>query len=308
MSDWTPPEEFDFAASRPGAGSGHRTVSLSGLRFRLEGLDEETDAFVARRFRRYLAAEDGEPTALRLAFRRADRGPYLEPDSGDGVIETYQMQHAVRDGALYYATGSTCGRVDLTTGTGTILVRPRVGRLVVSDPVFLATENLLRAALAWIVLLRGGFVLHAASVVRDGRCYLFYGNSGSGKSTIAAICGGQVISDDLTLMVPHEEGFAAIGSPFRGTYTACEDLTERYPVVGIFRLRKSAEVSVRPFTGPIAFADFVANLPYVVSEIDRHAGAWDRIRAAFKRLRSFELHFRRDDSFWPAIDALALTA
>jgi energy-coupling factor transporter ATP-binding protein EcfA2 len=175
-----------------------------------------------------------------------------------------------------------------------------------TDPVHLATENLLRAALAWTVLLRGGFMLHSASVVRNGRCYLFFGNSGAGKSTIAAICGGQVISDDLTMVLPAGGGFAAIGSPFRGTYTACDDLTERYPVVALFRLRKARDAAVRPFSGPVAFSEFLANLPFVVSEIEHHAGAWDMARSAFSRLRVFELDFRRDTSFWERIDALSL--
>ena len=305
MSVWQPPVSFDFDSSRTAAGTKRRSFSLSGLRVQLDGMDDEADGFVAKRFHRYLA-EPTETPDLQLTFRREPNAPYLETTGPSGVVENYRMEHAIRGEFLYYATGTSCARMHLSSGTGIVLVRDRRGDLVRTDPIHLTIENLLRACLAWVVLLRGGFMLHAASVVRGGRCYLFFGNSGSGKSTISAICGGQVISDDLTMMLPGKAGFEAIGSPFRGTYTACDDLTERYPVAGAFRLRKAPVPSVRPMPRGVAFADFVANLPFVVGEIDGHPAAWDLISSAFAKIPVFELHFRKDDSFWNVIDALKL--
>ncbi|HEV8202355.1 MAG TPA: hypothetical protein VGS03_20275 [Candidatus Polarisedimenticolia bacterium] len=308
MTSWNPPVGFDFETARPASGDGTRSISLSGFQVSLAGLDAETEAFVAKRFRRYLSSDLIPPVPLSLAFRSEPDAPYLDSPDPNGPAENYRMEHAVRDGRLYYATGTTCACVDIGSGVGIVLTRERAGALARTDPVHLATENLLRACLAWVVLLRGGFVLHAASVVRNGGCYLFFGNSGAGKSTIASICGGQVISDDLTLNLPQGPGFAAIGSPFRGTYTACEDLTDRYPVVGAFRLRKDTVPSVRPIDRARGFADFVANLPFVVGELGHHPQAWSLIATVFAKLSLFELRFRKDDSFWHEIDALHLTS
>jgi hypothetical protein len=51
-----------------------------------------------------------------------------------------------------------------------------------------------------LVMLRGGLVLHASSVLLDSQLVVFVGNSGQGKSTLAAhLCasGGQLFSDDV---------------------------------------------------------------------------------------------------------------
>src|SRR5207245_7050772 len=87
------------------------------------------------------------------------------------------------------------------------------------DPAGRALENFLRSAVAWIALDQGGFLLHGAGVVRSDRCFLFYGPSGAGKSTLAAVSTeGQVISDDLTLVLRRRDALVAAGGPFRGTY------------------------------------------------------------------------------------------
>ena len=301
MTSWNPPEEHPFDRAREPAGRAVRHISLSGLTIRLDGLDDEADAFVVRRFRRYLEDRAAADPVLHLGFARDDGAPFIQPDGRAGVIPEYLMRHAVRGGRLFHASASVCACLDLASGRGRALVRPREGVIRRQDPVHLAIENLLRSCMAWTVLLRGGFMLHAASVVRDGRCYLFFGNSGSGKSTLAALSGGQVISDDLTMVLPAKDGFAAIGSPFRQTHTACDDLTGRYPVVALYRLVKDTQVALERREPAAMFPQFLANLPFVVGEIGNHPDAWALARGAFARVRCYALHFRKDPSFWDAV-------
>ncbi len=302
MTDWDPDVDYPFDRDRPAAGPGRRTISLSGLSVRLEGLESDADAFVARRFARYLVGESSANVDLLLRFGRDDGAPFLDPHSSRERSREYLMRHAVCGDHLFHASGTLCARLDLATGVGRVLVRPRRGVLEFEDPVPMAIENLLRSCLAWIVLTKGGFMLHAASAVREGRAYLFFGNSGSGKSTLAAICGEPVISDDLTMVLPSLEGYEAIGSPFRGTYTACDDLTQRYPVVALYRLVKDDRVSLETRPRSAAFADFIANLPFVVGELAHRPEGWSQIESAFDRLRVYYLHFRKDPSFWAVIE------
>ena len=59
--------------------------------------------------------------------------------------------------------------------------------------------------LAW----RGHVPLHGSAVAFDGRAILIAGKSGAGKSTLAHAlveCGGQLVSDDLSVLMPLESG------------------------------------------------------------------------------------------------------
>jgi hypothetical protein len=84
----------------------------------------------------------------------------------------------------------------------------RDGRRIVIDPMPGADERALRLGivgpLLGVVLTQlGRFVLHASSVVIDGRAVAFSGPSGRGKSTLAtalARAGHPLVADDITVI------------------------------------------------------------------------------------------------------------
>jgi len=86
--------------------------------------------------------------------------------------------------------------------------RVRGGREIVVDPASGADERALRLGivgplLGVILTQRGQFVLHASSVVVDGRAVAFAGPSGRGKSTLAtalARAGHPLVADDITVI------------------------------------------------------------------------------------------------------------
>jgi hypothetical protein len=171
------------------------------------------------------------------------------------------------------------------------------------DPAPRALENFLRCATAWLAYQSGGFLLHGASIVRSGRCYVFYGPSGAGKSTLAAMSRqGRVLSDDLTPILPGADGLEAIGSPFRGTYRIGEPVVGRFPIAGFYRLRKDARTEVKRGDA-FCFADLLGNLPWVVDQLPKFPQLADQVHAATRSARFFYLHFRKDEDFWPAVDA-----
>ena len=86
--------------------------------------------------------------------------------------------------------------------------RVRGGREIVVDPMSGADDRALRLGivgplLGVILTQRGQFVLHASSVVVDGRAVAFAGPSGRGKSTLAtamARVGHPLVADDITVI------------------------------------------------------------------------------------------------------------
>jgi hypothetical protein len=168
-----------------------------------------------------------------------------------------------------------------------------------------AVENFVRAAVAWQAAGRGGALVHAASAVRDGKSFLFYGESGAGKSTLAACSRrGTIVSDDLTLVLPeHGAGLGVIGSPFRGTYEGGEPVVGRFPLAAGFRLVQAPRAEVRPIPRVRALSELVGNLPFVAESFSARPDLFAAVERAFAAVPLAHLAFRKDDSFWDAIDA-----
>jgi hypothetical protein len=104
-----------------------------------------------------------------------------------------------------------------------LLRLPGIGRFLATDGLTLdmdpapgtdradALPFLLGTGFGALLMQRGGFVLHAAAVAEDGRAYAFCGNSGIGKSTLAAaLCsaGCVFVNDDVCAI-----GVDATGRP-----------------------------------------------------------------------------------------------
>jgi len=144
--------------------------------------------------------------------------------------------------------------------------------------------------------------------VRHGKAYLFYGESGAGKSTLSDVNRrGIVVSDDLSLVLPRAAGgLDLVGSPFRGTYDAGEPVVGRFPLAAGFRIVKAGSAVVRPAPRVIAFGQLVGNLTFVAEAFRERPDLFASIEAAFAGVPLHHLHFRKDDSYWDAIDAAGL--
>ncbi len=123
---------------------------------------------------------------------RAAAGP--PPAAGDAV-QPVEWRPEAGCGVLR----NPCGRVLLSPGTEESTVELVAGAL--ERPACL--EPLVEAALGDALAAGGECFLHAAAVELRGRRLLLIGDTGSGKSTVAAAvaaCGGRVISDDSLIL------------------------------------------------------------------------------------------------------------
>jgi energy-coupling factor transporter ATP-binding protein EcfA2 len=176
------------------------------------------------------------------------------------------------------------------------------------EPALRALENWIRAAVAWRAAAHGGALVHAASAVRRGRAYLFYGESGAGKSTLSASTRrATIVSDDLSLVLPGEGGrLELVGSTFPGTHGGEAPVIGRFPVAAAFRLVKAAEAAIVPVPRVLAFAQLVGNLIFVAEASAVRPDILAAVERAFAKVPLGHLRFRKDDSFWDAIDAAGL--
>lgn len=93
-----------------------------------------------------------------------------------------------------------------------------------------------------VLSVHDAIAIHSSTIVADGRCVLFLGESGTGKSTHTRLWrenieGAKLLNDDSPIIRVTEEGVRVYGSPWSGK-TPCYK-NENYPVAALCRLAQA---------------------------------------------------------------------
>src|SRR5271167_4153542 len=125
--------------------------------------------------------------------------------ASDDDVRVYRN---IDDGDWIMERGDFCARWNPRTGRGNVRQN--------ANPYSL--DSVLRILHSLIVAERGGFLLHAASAICDGRAYLFSGVSGAGKTTMTQLAPPDVtlLTDEVSYLRPGVDGYSAFGTPFAG--------------------------------------------------------------------------------------------
>ena len=94
-------------------------------------------------------------------------------------------------------------------------------------------------------------MMHASSVLVDGKVMIFTGVSGAGKTTMARLWrsnGGTLLNDERSLIHPRQGSITAGASPWHGEDNEVNPGTG--PLAGIFFLKQASENALRPM--PVA--------------------------------------------------------
>jgi len=169
----------------------------------------------------------------------------------DGVLFTF---FSPVFGPLPYKTARVRGGADVDVRLNR---RYFSGRAV--DPLEYPLDELIV-----ITALSGGLGLeiHGCGVLdADGRGYLFAGQSGAGKSTVARLWleqpGATVLSDDRVIVRPDGAGFRIYGTPWHGEAPLASPAHAR--LAGVFLLRQDDHHGVRPLPRALAAARLFAS-------------------------------------------------
>ncbi len=166
-----------------------------------------------------------------------------------------------------------------------------------------ALDSLLRIQLSWTLLSHCGFLLHAATVIRNGKAYVFTGRSGAGKSTVASLSPtGSVLTDEISLMRREGNVWRAYGTPFWGEFRAAGSNTSA-PIAGIFRLLQAPESRATPLRPAEILRAILPNTLFFSREASANRQLLEILSQAAEEIPGYNLWFRKDAAFWEALPA-----
>jgi hypothetical protein len=197
-------------------------------------------------------------------------------------------------GVLYLHSPGCEGYIDASQKSGRL-------RLNTSRPRE-EIEYLLRMVCALLAFEAGGLLLHAAGVIHKGRAHVFFGYSGSGKSTVARLSSQDVvINDDLLLLMPAEDGWQVHATPFWNDYQSQPPASPE-ALAGLYRLVQDQEVFLEDISRAQAVAELVSSAPVVSADPSRSHTLLQRCQSILENAPSYRLHFLEDASFWQVIE------
>jgi len=132
-------------------------------------------------------------------------------------------------------------------------VRSRRG-WVRQSPNPYSIDSVLRIVHSLVLAEEGGFLVHAASGVRQGRAFVFAGISGAGKTTMARLAppDAAVLTDEISYIRRSKSGYRAYGTPFAGEL-ARVGVNLSAPLAAFYFLEKGPHGRIEP-VGPLAAA------------------------------------------------------
>jgi hypothetical protein len=168
-----------------------------------------------------------------------------------------------------------------------------------------AIESFLRICYSFLAVEQDGLLLHSAGIIRGENGYIFPGHSGTGKSTIASLATSQerVLSDELVVVRKKEKDYLVYSTPFYGTNesTACNS---RALLKAAFLPVKDSQVYLKKARPALALTKLMSSVLFFSQEDGLNRRLMDISAGLVAQVPFYEMHFRRDSTFWERIGEL----
>lgn len=225
-------------------------VDLAGMVFAIETASGDCSVLLDERFSRFEATSEPDvvltvsrdpmpaifPMEQHRVFEAWDRWGLYSIEGRNVLVERHSFSSAIPERIMI---------LDRDFRRGELFVRsvehgPR-GKGPCPNPLDYPLGHVLMVCLMG----RGrGLMVHACGVDHQGRGFLFAGNSGHGKSTMAGLWPGKamVLSDEHVVLREHGDRFLMYGTPWPGSFGSMS--SQRTPLEKVFFLKPGAENTV----------------------------------------------------------------
>jgi hypothetical protein len=163
-------------------------------------------------------------------------------------------------------------------------------------------DAVLRIAHTLVLARQGGFLLHSASAIRNGRAFLFAGVSEAGKTTISRLAPPDItlLTDEISYVRRHDAGYVAYGTPFTGELAKLGENVSA-PIAALYLLAKGRENRIDPIAPGEATRSLLANLLFFAEDEELVQSTFHSAFDFVSRVPVSRLTFMPDARVWELI-------
>lgn len=262
------------------------TIEIAGTSVSFNSCSNEILSWITRYFSSYLAKPQ-TPAACEI---------YVELAENSGLGDEADPEfHASLDERVVYQRDFIARQDE--NGRHVALVGP-----VIDDAIF----NLMRWTLPPLLLKKNAFLLHAAAVAHKGAGFVFFGQSGAGKTTTTKLISqtepsAQIMGDDAVIIELASSGDVwAHAAPLGSSYLQAAPPNVSVPVARLFALRQDTHDELVELGAAKAAASLLASA--MTLRFDWNTNERFELAQRFTRRGGIQaLHFRKDAKFWNLI-------
>ena len=163
-------------------------------------------------------------------------------------------------------------------------------------------DAVLRIVHSLVLARQGGFLLHSASALRNGKAFLFAGVSGAGETTISRLAppDATLLTDEISYIRRHDAGYVAFGTPFTGELAKLGENVSA-PVAALYLLAQGPENRIDPVAPGEAARSLLANVLFFAEDEELVRAAFHSAFEFVSRVPVARLTFLPDARVWELI-------
>lgn len=163
-------------------------------------------------------------------------------------------------------------------------------------------DAVLRIVHTLVLAKQGGFLLHSASAIRNGKAFLFAGVSGAGKTTISRLAPADatLLTDEISYVRKRDAGYVAFGTPFTGELAKLGENASA-PVAALYLLAQGPENRIEPVAVADAGRELLTNMLFFAEDQEMVHWAFQAACDFVHRVPVHRLTFVPDARVWEMI-------
>jgi hypothetical protein len=268
-------------------------IAIGGIPVRVNTSDAKFRGLLEKRYAGFVAAGDRAQDRAEFEFDvELDPPALIDPD-----IDVSVTCHA---GRWFLSRGDFRAEWDPAARRGSIRQS--------ANPY--SIDAVLRIVHTLLLAKQGGFLLHSASAVRNGKAFLFAGVSGAGKTTISRLAppDATLLTDEISYVrkldgsadASGKAGYAAYGTPFTREWAERGENISA-PVAALYLLAQGPENRIDPVTVAGAGRGLLSNMLFFAEDQDMVQRAFQAACDFVQNVPVFRLTFVPDARVWELI-------